>query len=324
MIEGVLMSKLRQLVAITLCLLLLSSTSQAWFGFGHMAVAYVAYQQLTATQKTRVAALLKKNPYYNTKWKALLPAGTPANQRDLMLFMIAATWPDQIKSDSKYNNDGPDGGNRPPAGPSASQNIGYSDHNRHKYWHFVDTPFTQDGASLPPIPDPNAGTEIAKLRKTLALKKSSKTDSLKSYDLVWLLHLVGDVHQPLHSSTRVSAGELNGDNGGNNVKLNDPSKELHAFWDGLPGDSSNPADVIPYAKALASADPALANKMNASDWISESFNIAETFVYSTPVGAGDGPFTITPEYKDKAQKIAAERVALAGQRLANLINNELK
>jgi len=305
-------------------MLLLSSTSQAWFGFGHMAVAYVAYQQLTATQKTRVAALLKKNPYYNTKWKKLIPAGTPANQRDLMLFMIAATWPDQIKSDSTYSNDGPDGGNRPPAGPSASQNIGYSDHNRHKYWHFVDTPFTQDGASLPPIPNPNAGTEIAKLRKTLALKKSSKTDSLKSYDLVWLLHLVGDVHQPLHSSTRVSAGELNGDNGGNNVKLNDPSKELHAFWDGLPGDSSNPADVISYAKALASADPVLANKMDASDWISESFNIAETFVYSAPVGAGDGPFTITPEYKDKAQKIAAERVALAGQRLANLINNELK
>src|SRR6476620_10372359 len=109
------MSKLRQLVAVTLCLVLMSSTSHAWFSFGHMAVAYVAYQQLTPAKKARVAALLKKNPYYNTKWKALIPAGTPANQRDLMLFMIAATWPDQIKSDSKYSNDGPDGGNRPPA-----------------------------------------------------------------------------------------------------------------------------------------------------------------------------------------------------------------
>lgn len=309
------MSKLRQLIAVTLCLVLFSSSSQAWFGFGHMAVAYVAYQKLTAEKKIRVARLLRKNPYYKTKWKALIPKGTPADQRDMMLFMIAATWPDEIKSDSTYQNDGP-------SGPSASQNKGYSDHNRHKYWHFIDTPFTQDGTTLPPVPTPNAATEIAIFRDTLASKKS---DTLKSYDLVWLLHLVGDVHQPLHSSTRVSAGaDAQGDNGGNNVTLADPSKELHAFWDGLPGDSSNPADVVVYGKTLAPADPAMAQKADVSVWADESFDLAKTVVYTMPIGAGDGPFTLTAEYKDKAQKIAAERVALAGERLANLINDKLK
>src|SRR5256885_4781100 len=104
------MSRVRQLIAVTLCLVLLSSTSNAWFGFGHMAVAYVAYQKLTDAKKARVAALLKKNPYYKTKWKALIPAGTPADQHDLMVFMIAATWPDEIKSDPAYNlPDGPAG-----------------------------------------------------------------------------------------------------------------------------------------------------------------------------------------------------------------------
>lgn len=316
------MLKLRQLIAITLCLVLFSATSQAWFGFGHMAVAYVAYQKLTPEKKVRVAQLLKKNPYYKTKWQALIPAGTPADQRDLMLFMIAATWPDQIKGDSSYVNDGTDGGNRPPVGPAAWQNIGYSDLNRHKYWHYIDTPFTQDGtAPLAAIPSPNAETEIAICRQTLG---SSSTDKLKSYDLVWLLHLVGDVHQPLHSSTRVSAADLQGDNGGNNVKLADPSKELHAFWDGLPGDSSKVADAIAYGQSLAAADPILAQKTDASDWIKESSDIAQTVVYSDPIGTTDGPFTITPEYKAKAQKIANERVVLAGERLANLINNELK
>jgi hypothetical protein len=316
------MSKLRQLVAVTLCLVLLSSTSQAWFSFGHMAVAYVAYQQLTPEKKLRVAKLLKKNPYYNTKWKAMIPSGTPADQSDLMLFMIAATWPDAIKGDSTYVNDGTAGGNTPPTDGTAWENIGYSDHNRHKYWHFIDTPLTQDGATpLAAIPSPNAETEIAVLRQALA---STNTDKLKSYDLVWLLHLVGDVHQPLHSSTRISAGNLDGDNGGNDVKLTDPSKELHAFWDGLPGDSSNPADAIAYGKTLAPADPVLSKKADASDWIGESFTIAQTFVYSGPIGAGNGPFTITPEYKAQAQKIANDRVALAGQRLANIINNELK
>jgi hypothetical protein len=75
---------------------------------------------------------------------------------------------------------------------------------------------------------------------------------------------------------------------------------------------------------LAPADPALAGIAIASTWTKESFDIAHDFVYSGPIGANDGPFTVTPEYKDKAQKIAAERVALAGERLANLINDELK
>jgi hypothetical protein len=315
------MSKLRQLLIVTLCLVLFSSTSQAWFSFGHMAVAYVAYQKLTAAKKARVAVLLKKNPYYATKWKKLIPAGTPADQQNLMIFMIAATWPDEIKSDKAYTNDGADNGDEPPAGPTASQNKGYTDHLRHKYWHFVDSPFTQDGTALPTVPKPNGETEITVFRKALA---STKTDALKSYDLVWLMHLVGDVHQPLHSSTRTGASDLKGDAGGNNVKLSSPNSELHAFWDGLPGDSSNPADVIPYASALAPADPALASIKTVATWTSESFELAQTVVYTDPIAVGDGPFTITPEYKANAQKIADQRVALAGERLANIINNELK
>ncbi|HEY2114662.1 MAG TPA: S1/P1 nuclease [Candidatus Angelobacter sp.] len=317
------MLKLRQLTAIALCLVLFSSTSNAWFNVGHMAVAYVAYQQLTTEKKARVATLLKKNPYYNKQWKALIPANTPADQRDLMLFMIAATWPDEIKEKgSTYQNDG----DTPPTDGTAWTNTGYGDLKQHRYWHFIDTPFTQDStAPLAAIPSPNAETQIAVFRQTLT---SGSNDKLKSYDLVWLLHLVGDVHQPLHSTTRISAGALDGDRGGNSVKLNDPSKELHFFWDGLPGDVSDPSAAltaaIAYGKALAPADPVLAKKADAADWINESVNIAETFVYSNPIGAGNGPFTITTTYKDQAQKIADERVALAGTRLANLINEELK
>jgi len=47
-------------------------------------------------------------------------------------------------------------------------------------------------------------------------------------------------------------------------------------------------------------------------------------VYVAPIGAGDGPFTITPAYRIAAKKLAEQRVALAGVRLANLLNEELK
>ncbi len=318
------MATLRKLLAMMLCLVVFHSISHAWGDVGHMSVAWVAYQKLTPQSKARVAKLLAQNPYYKTKWKTMIPAGTSAADRKLMMFMIAATWPDQIKGDKAYKNDGTANGDRPPAGPSASQNKGYTDHARHKYWHFTDMPFAVDSTPLPPVPNPNAGTQIELFRQTLA---SNKSDKLKSFDLVWLLHLVGDVHQPLHSATRVSSTDPQGDAGGNGVKLAVPKGELHAFWDGLPGSDHAAAAITPamkYGKGLAAADPTLAQDDKISDWVSESLKIAQDSVYSDPILAGDGPFSINDVYTEAARKIAAQRVELAGERLANLINNNLK
>jgi len=173
------------------------------------------------------------------------------------------------------------------------------------------------------IPTPNAATQIAAFRAVLA---SSDTDAKKSYDLVWLEHLVGDVHQPLHAATRVSGADPNGDRGGNLVKLcAAPCKdELHAFWDDLLGTSSSPATAIRVARGLPEPDSTLASKKDASDWVNESFELAQNSVYTAPIGSGDGPFAITSAYRRNAKKIAQQRVAVAGVRLANLLNEELK
>jgi hypothetical protein len=222
----------RVLASLLACVLTFNTSLFGWGAIGHMAVAYVAYNRLTPAIKKRVRVLLKLNPDYQ-KWVSQVPAGTAAKFRPMTIFMIASTWPDQIKSKTGYTDDGSDNGNRPD-GAGSIQNVGYTDHLHHKYWHFVDTPFTQDGGPLGPIPSPNAETQIATFRAVLA---SSDPDPLKSYDLVWLLHLVGDVHQPLHSATRVSTTDHAGDNGGNNVALcvTPCRTELHGFWDGLPG-----------------------------------------------------------------------------------------
>jgi len=180
--------------------LLFSSQTLGWDSRGHMMVAAVAYSKLSQPKKDRVDALLLLNPDRDN-WLTLIPAHTQQARQKIMIFMIDATWPDRIKSDPDYVTDGPHGGNRPPNVPSASQNIGYDDMLRHKYWHFVDTPFSVDNTALPPVPRPNAQTQIEAFRAVLA---SNRPDTLKSYDLSWLLHLVGDIHQPLHATTRVS------------------------------------------------------------------------------------------------------------------------
>ena len=318
------MRKPHRLIAFALLgILILSVPSYGWWNLGHMAVAYVAYQELTPKQRDRVDVLLRLNPDL-PNWLALVPPNTSKADERLMIFMIAATWPDRIKEDSNYTDDSQvDGGNTPNGKPSNSQNIGYADLFQHKYWHFVDLPFTQDGTPLHPAPVPNAETQIDVFRSVLA---SNKSDALKSYDLSWLLHLVGDVHQPLHCTTRFGKKQPKGDAGGNFVKLCSPpcKDNLHGFWDGLPGDSAFPVDAIKAAKLLAPANKTLAANLATKVWIDESFDLAKKFVYVTPIGVGTGPFTITPAYEKTARKIANQRVALAGARLGKILNQELK
>src|ERR1035438_7776845 len=157
-----------------------------------------------------------------------IPAGTSNSDRDMYVFMTAATWPDEIKA----MGSGYTGTDTPSKGELPSFNVGYSDKHAYKYWHFIDTPFSTDGTALPQVSLLNSAQKIAVFRQALA---TSEPDLLKSYDLVWLLHLVGDIHQPLHCATRVTKAKPLGDLGGNLVVINGPAKELHAFWDDAVG-----------------------------------------------------------------------------------------
>lgn len=194
-------------LSITLFFSISASLSHAWGDFGHMTVAAIAYDSLTPASKTKVSALLKLNPNYSD-WIADIPD----ESRDKAAFMKAATWPDYIKHAAGYKNDG-----ESPTNPDAAKNSGYSDKLIHRYWHYIDIPFSPDHTPLIQPVAPNAQTQIALFRKTLADKHASA--ELKSYDLVWLLHLVGDVHQPLHATSRFTQDEPKGDRGGNEVAL---------------------------------------------------------------------------------------------------------
>jgi hypothetical protein len=304
-------------VALSMC----ASSAFAWFDEGHMMVAAVAWQDLTDASRARVSALLKLNPYYD-RWIA----NAAPDQQDQIAFVTAATWPDAIKArGSGYKSDG----DRPPSGPGAAQNIGYADKLQHRYWHFIDIPLSMDNTPLiQPVP-PNAETQIPLF--TATLRSATSSDDVKSYDLVWLEHLVGDVHQPLHATSRFSQDLPNGDQGGNLVVLPCPhpcprsqSNELHAFWDGILGSSSDPTVAIAAAAQLPAAPAAAAAVTDETVWIQESFDAARQFAYAPPVGAGAGPYQLDANYKKNAFAEAQARVALAGARLANLINANLK
>ena len=295
------------------------SPAFAWGNFGHMEVAALAWEQMTPQARSKAGELLKFNPDYS-KWTD----GVADADRDRIAFITAATWPDAIKREGGYS---PAGGDVAPPGPAAGRNIGYSDHLMHKYWHFVDVPFSPDGTSLVKPKAPNAQTMIGIMKA--ALSDSSTSDDIRSYDMVWLEHLVGDVHQPLHATSRFTSEGAKGDAGGNDVKIHCggcKATELHAFWDDIPGPSNaTAADAATAAAALGKPDVSKAKIADEATWIQESFEAAKADVYKAPpIGEGPGPFTLTAAYKSNAEKIVKERIALAGARLANLLNAALK
>lgn len=320
------MTNVRRCLAVA-CALLMAAPVQAWFSTGHMVVAYVAYKRLKGPTRKRVDTLLKLNPQYAT-WTS----GVPDSKKGLVAFVNAATWPDCIKQASMcpgYHADGTNNGETPPSTPDAAQNIGYTDKAMHKYWHYVDKPFAPSGVATHPANIPNAETQMKTLVEALS---SGASDDVKSYDVVWIEHISGDVHQPLHAAARFTSVHTDGDAGGNFVRFCDaPCRDnLHSFWDGLIGTSTDFAEIKRIGENLLhKPKPAGSGETSVPVWTAESAALAPTAVYVAPIGNDDNPaIPLSPRpdaaYESRAKALADSQVLLAGYRLAAVLNANLR
>jgi S1/P1 nuclease len=308
---------MRRFAAFLLCTLTAIPPAHAWNGTGHMMVAAIGYDLLTPQAKAEVNRLLRMNPDYQ-KWIA----GAGERDRNEIVFVMASTWPDVIKSRQDYTGDA-----IASSGEDASRNIGYVDKLQHRYWHTVHVPFSADGSPSEEPPAPNALTQITAFRSALSL--ASTSDNVKSYDLVWLLHLVGDVHQPLHAISRFTHADPNGDDAGNAemvciANCDGNVLRLHAYWDDLLGPEGSAEAAIAAANKIPQAPGSEAAAADEGVWIHESFELAKRYAYASPVGDGNGPYALTADYEVAAARITQQRIALAGARLANLLNSVLK
>jgi len=314
--------------------MLIPQAAFAWHSPGHKTVAFIAYSNLTDSTRAIVDDLLKHHPNYN-KWTQGIPDDTPAHkrQRGFLAFMNAAVWPDDIKTDNLHVNDNCD--------PTPT-NLGFSDTKEHRCWHFMDMPLSTDGTPTEPAQEPNALVKIVEFRVTVGNK--NLTPELRAYDLSWLIHLVGDIHQPLHSASRFSQSLPHGDGGGNFYKIlipfqgqNKPS-DLHTFWDALPATPFNENDSPQAVSTLADSlmkefkvNPAEINiasdsgaEQSVRGWIIESATLSEYFVYTLDSAKQGNSDPVVPVvYTNLAQGVARHRIAIAGYRLAAILNSKI-
>ena len=217
--------------------------------------------------------------------------------------------------------------------------------------HYVTIPWTPTGLPAEIPQPPNVVSAIEDNLRTL--RSADATPAQRTEALGMLVHFVGDIHQPLHTTDR------NNDRGGNALLisgvpfsdlLSKQGKNLHTFWDkAFRFDGQGPA-IVELWKAPREVErpqapgegiiagqakkiiarfpreklPELAGPADGAAWAKESHMAGCLHAY--PVGEPSDPMEIrvlTPAFARNAQEVANRRIALAGYRLGALLNDLL-
>jgi hypothetical protein len=222
-----------------------------------------------------------------------------------------------------------------------------ADYGRFKSWHYIDIPL--DARDPTPAFEPGTDTDVhgnavQGLKRALVVLKGGTDPYVRDQAtaLALIEHLVGDVHQPLHCATKYffSHGERRDDRGGNdefvvNGAPGDTQFNLHAFWDAayrahFDGDSGNvaldsKADPVRIAQDIDHAEiPPVQLVVNFDAWARESNALARDVVYPGITATDNAKFCrLGSAYVAQSRELARRQLALAGLRLATLLNETL-
>lgn len=263
----------------------------------------------------------------NEEAKARVDALTEVLQRDypyMNHFITTGPWPDDLKTEGVRSYD---------------------------TWHYTNLPWNRDNIAIPKQPEVDVIWAINQMMEVLEDNRPRDLESARS--LAFLVHFVGDLHQPLHSTSVFTNEQPGGNIGGNAFPLEGNWNNLHALWDDGCGFLSDYNDIAPYRqpkKPLTEEDlgrlETLAKRLmeefprssitgiDLSDpdfWALESHKLAIKYGYRGVNGKNDrGRFiflepggTPSEQYLEAGQRVVRERLATAGYRLADLLNRAL-
>jgi hypothetical protein len=276
----------------------------AWGDRGHEITGVIAYARLTAPVKKQINAML-------------------AGDRDTLTpgdFVSRTTWADEYRDSDRLTTK--------------------KRYENTRNWHFVNIDIATGriasacNRNLPPGIAASAGPAkaciIDKIEQFAAeLRDKSSAENEKLLALKFLLHLVGDLHHPLHTAD-------NRDRGGNDVPVvfgqRARRESLHSYWDNYlvqrlgsnaraVGASLDRQITRTKADAWAKGTPA--------DWAKDSFNQAKAGAYDFTgqqklSGAQGGGVRLNATYEQRAIPIVRDQLSKAGVRLASVLNDALR
>lgn len=264
----------------------------AWGFKGHEVIAAIARAYLTPQARARA--------------DALLAADTDALTKPDML--SRATWAD----------------------------VWRNAHRETSEWHFADVELDRPDLNAACFNSPPAGgpasagpaedcvvNKVYEFEAELADPKTPQPERILAFK--YLLHFVGDLHQPLHASD-------NHDKGGNCVRLalgGPRTVNLHSYWDTAVVDAlgDDPQQIADSLRAtITPAEKASWEQGDAKSWALETFQAARTaYSLHSPPGCNPNaaPVDLPPGYEKVARDAASIQLERAGVRLALLLNRAL-
>lgn len=313
----------RQLALALLLVACLPCRAQAWGCEAHETIALLSDRHLTARARKMVYELLEASPV-DPRTPRSCRRTTPTPLTD------ASTWADDVRRDRR------------------------SPFHRTGAWHYIDIPRGVSSGDLRRFCPARQGCVLRAIEEQLAVLRASRRTRQRADALRFIVHLIGDLHQPLHTTT-------NDDRGGNCVPVAyfgiEPRRppnaapddtyrpNLHAIWD---------TDII--RRILRRRDPARfaqaierrfqsqvavwqRQPIDFEEWAWESHRVAEETVYGLlpvpiPVEARVGEASclrmssqmlalhqhVTATYQRAAVPVIEERLAKAAIRLAMVLN----
>jgi len=318
-----------------LCCSLLQTSALAWDAVGHRLTAAIALNELRPETQEALRELLTYHPRYQIDFlEAMPPSVRVANSSEQLQWLLgqAAYWPDIARglpeADARRFN-------RPP-------------------WHFIDGAWVRDSAStqgnvyvLQQPASTVTGEPASSIRNESAVQNvitaldyntrvfadNNRSMEERAVALCWVLHLMGDIHQPLHAGSLFSPNLFkNGDRGGNAVDTDDGN--LHARWDRALAESGVMTNLEAIQRDRSDYIEAIDNaSADWSQWLDESRQILLTDVYTAAmiaaISSADRQGTILAKqpldsaYVQNMQQISRQRLALAGFRIAIWLENTL-
>ncbi len=281
--------RIRLLLAALIAVLLPASPAAAWWEYGHETVATIADLEVTPATRAGIDALLRQSKLLDTP---TCPARTIEQ---------ASVWPDCVKT--------------------------LGDRFSYAYaWHFVDVDVCRPFDPKGPCAGGNCVIgQIERNQRLLADRRLNPRERLMA--LLFLVHFVGDLHQPLHASERA------GDQGGNKLKVHYgaiPQTNLHSVWDGLLAEraiSTPPGDARGLLAGTTPESRAAMAQGSVTDWARESWQIAHDTVYPAATHApACPPASPADAGLDEAQietliPVVRAQILKGGLRLAKMLDD---
>lgn len=261
----------------------------AWWEEGHKVVAVIAYRGLQPNVKKNIAKRL----------------GCPTDMLENVM-VEESTWADRVRNSRKESAP----------------------------WHYVNKPYFV-GIEETDI-QINRANVVSRTEDFISILGETRKDENRDEQdaLRFLLHFTGDIHCPMHNVglyTATGFGKSSHDLGGNLTKCS-PRKNLHAYWDGIPmvllsekygNNFEKLADGICKAYPRSALKDEL-NEKNVEKWSDESYKSARLAYFANCQDDSEGYLKqdakISEIYKERAEAIAMKQLALAGYRLADILN----